>query len=581
MKYRLKTIIAIFAGVLYLIVFSSAHAATLFLTPVNSEIGVGEKLTIELRVDSEGVSFNAAQAVISFPKGTLQVVSLDKSDSAFSFWLEDPKFSNTDGTISFTGGTPYGVSGGSIQILRIVFAPKGSGAGKILVNEAAITASDGSGTNILSKMIDAVVTIVPSRVTSTPKIPPPTTIIREPVPASGLPVKPNIKVALYPNETEWYNLSGQFTANWNLPSDIFGISTAINKQPNFTPTESSEGLFESKTFDALGDGIQYLHARFQNNMGWGPITHYKIAVDTKPPLGFEANVLEGEKTDNPIPTLQFKTSDALSGLKEYQIRIGDSGNLIQIPVKNFTGSFKLPLQAPGKKKIFIKAVDFAGNSIEDSIDLEILPIASPTITFVPTEVFPEDEQGLVVKGTALPKVNVLIKVQKVSSGVKGEIVAENVARPDDRGNWEITLGNQPLRNGQYVVLAQNQDDRGALSLVVESKEIQVKSKPIIQIGIFQLGMGGAVLFLLFILIAGFASGVWFYKKRQAKLAMRVEFTESEVTKIFRLIAEDVKRLSDSLETLTKSDDEYSIKRLRENIAKMESYLKKGVEKIKK
>lgn len=584
MKHQFKKIIAVSAVFIAWGIFFSAHAATLSLIPSSFEVGVGEKFVIEARVDSEGVSFNAAQATIRFPKDTLEVVGVDKTSSSFSFWLEEPTFSNTEGTISFTGGTPYGVSGDAVQVLKIEFRAKGSGSGTFTLTEAAISAADGSGTNILSKTNDAVFAVVPARITpkvpEPQKIPEPEQIVRRPLPSGKLPIKPTINISLYPQENRWYNVVGQFTARWDLPLDISGINTALNKNPNFIPPERSEGLFDNKTFGLPQDGIWYLHIRFQNNLGWGPTAHYRIAVDTQPPLGFEINILEGETTGNPAPTLQFTTSDTLSGLKEYLVRIGD-GDLIHITPSDFAGSFKLPLQGPGKQKVLVKAVDQADNGIENSLDIEILPIASPVITFTPRELFSEDEQGLVVKGTALPDINVLLKIQKVLRKGRGEIVGNGTVRSDDKGNWEFTFGEQPLRNGRYVVLAQNQDQRGALSLIVDSQEIRVKSKPIIQIGPLQLGKGGAALLLLIILIAGFGGGVWFYKERQEKLAMRVSFTESEITKIFQLIRVDVERFSKARETPTTGDDEYAMKRLQENIQKMETYLKKGIEKIKK
>jgi len=588
MKYQFKTIIAILAGVIAFGIFSLAHAATLSLTPVSSEIGVGEKMTVELRIDSEGVSLNAAQAVVRFPKDTLEVTALDKTESAFSFWLEEPQFSNTEGVISFTAGTPYGVSGGAVKILKIEFRAKGTGSGTLSLTEAAITAADGSGTNILSKINDAVISVVPQRIIPKvpesqvsepqPKIPEPEQIVRKAVPSEKLPSKPILKIPLYPEENRWYNLVAQFMVSWDLPLDISGVNIVLNKYPRSIPPEQSEGLFDNKTFGALQDGIWYLHVRFQNNIGWGSTTHYKIAVDTQPPLGFKVNIIEGEKTDNPTPTLQFKTSDALSGLKEYQIRIGD-GDFIQIAIKDFTGSFKFPLQAPGKKRVVVKAVDLAENSVEDSVDIEILPIASPTITFVTNELFSDEERDLAVKGTALPDINVLLKVQKVLRKGRGEIVAEGTVHPDDKGNWELTFGNQLLRNGKYVVLAQSQDARGALSLMVESQEIRVKSKPIIQIGKFQLGMGGALIVLLIVIAGGFGGGVWFYKKRQEKLALRLLVVKTDMAKVFKLIQDDIEKLQQAMRTPTEADDEFIIKRLQENIKKMEGYLKKEIEKL--
>ncbi|MFA6339088.1 MAG: cohesin domain-containing protein [Candidatus Paceibacterota bacterium] len=578
MKYQFKTILAILVAVFTFGIFSVANAATLSLTPVSSDVGIGEKITINVRIDSEGVGINAAQATIRFPKDILEVVSLDKTSSAFSFWLDEPTFSNTDGVITFTGGTPYGVSGSAVKVLNIEFKAKGNGNGTVSLLETAVTASDGSGTNVLSKTNDAVITVSSQRVV--PKVPEPQQIVRTPVASEKLPSKPNLKVSLYPDETSWYNIVGQFTASWDLPLDISGINTVVNKNPSFIPGEQSEGLFNNKTFDALSDGISYLHVRFKNNVGWGPTAHYRLAVDTVSPAGFDLSIIEGNQTDNPTPTLQFKTSDARSGLKEYQVRVG-SGDLIKIPVAGFKGSFKLPLQVPGKQKVFVKAVDQADNGIESSVDMEILPIASPAITFVPSQIFSEDEQGVVVKGTALPNINVLLKLQKVANNNQGEVIANGSTKSDEKGNWEFTFGQQPLRNGQYVVIAQSQDDRGALSLAVESSKINVKSKPIIQIGAFQLGMGGAIILLLLLLVGGFGGGVWFYRKRQAKLNMRVDFTESETSKIFNLISDDVKKLSDAFKTPTEGDDEYALGKLQENIKKMGAYIKKGINKIKK
>lgn len=581
MKIKLFIFTLFVAAFILLAFSSSAEAATVFLAPPSSEIAIGEKLTMALKIDSEGESLNAAQAVLRFPKDALEVVSLDKTDSIFSFWLEEPNFSNSDGIISFIGGTPYGVSGSSVHVLKIVFTAKHSGSGIITLSDAAITASDGSGTNILSKTVDAAFAILAKKETPPVPVPAPTQetipapvpIVRKPVPTGKLPIEPVLNIPLYPEKTKWSNLATQFNVGWDLPLDVTGVATALNKEPNFAPTKS-EGLFDNKTFAALLDGVWHLHVRFRNNVGWGPATHYRLAVDTEPPPGFEIAIIEGEATDNPAPTLQFKTSDALSDLKEYQIRIGN-GDLIKIPAADFDGIFQLPLQPPGERLITVKAVDQADNGIENSIILATIPIASPSITFVTKELFSDEEKGLTVKGASLPNINILLRVYQ-----KEALIADSVAHTDEKGNWEFTF-DQLFRNGTYKTTAQSQDARGALSLVVESRPTKVKSKPIVQISILQLGKGGVAVLLLLILIVSFGGGALFYKKRQDKLTLRVEFTESEITKIFKIIKADVEKLLETFKTPTTGDDEYAQKQLRENIAKMELYLKKGIEKIKK
>ena len=559
----------------------AASAATLFISPPSAEVGTGDKLTLDIKIDSEGVGLNAAQAVIRFPNDILEATGLDKTGSAFSFWLEEPNFSNADGVISFIGGIPYGVTGGSIQVLKVTFTAKGTGSGSLTVSDAAVTASDGSGTNILSKTVSASFMVVPKKVvppTPVPApvevVPPPVEIVRKPVPTGKLPVKPALNIQLYPDETRWYNLTSVFNVAWELPLDVTGITTALNNQPNYVPPKKSEGLFENKAFPSLADGVQYLHVHFQNNVGWGPAAHYRLAVDTQPPLPFDISVIEGESSDSPTPTLQFGTNDALSGLKEYQIRIGD-GELIKVSAADYTGIYALPILTPGKRQVIVKAVDNAENGIEDSITIETLPIASPIITFVTQELFSEETRGLNVKGTSLPDIKILFQLYTGEA-----LIAEGATSGDEMGNWEFTF-DQPLRNGDYKVTAQSRDARGALSLVVDSPSIKVKSKPIIQIGPLQLGRGGAIGLLLFVLLAGFGGGVWFYKKRQKKLALRVSFAEAEITKIFQLLKADAERLLKARETPTAGNDVYAIQRLQENIQKMENYIKKGVEKIKK
>jgi len=436
----------------------------------------------------------------------------------------------------------------------------------------------------LSKMQDAVITVVPQRVIPNvpnpqQKVPEPEQIIRKPVPSEQLPGAPVLNIPLYPEENLWYNSVSLFTTNWDLPLDISGVSTALNNNPNAVPPERSEGLFDAKTFGALEDGKWYLHVRFKNDIGWGTTTtHRTIAIDTQPPLGFDVQVLEGELTDHPAPTLQFTTSDALSGLKEYQIQIND-GDFIRIPVADFSGSFTLPLQTPGEKRISVKAVDLAENSIENHVDIEILPIDPPTITFVTEELFSDEKQGLTVQGTALPDTDVLLEVQNVLREGRGEVVAKNTARSNEMGNWEFTF-NQPFRNGQYIVSAQSRDARGALSLIVESPVVLVKAKPIIHIGALHLGKVGALIVLLLVIAGGFGGGIWFNTKRQNKRALRLMIVKTDMAKVFQLILNDIKRLQMAIDIPNKPKEEFTIKKLKETIKKMEGYLKKEMDRLK-
>ncbi len=341
----------------------SVSAATLYLSSDKEVLSIGETFEAVVKIDSEDASINACQVTLQFPKDILEAEKIGKTDSVFNFWLEEPAFSNDNGTVTFIGGSNFGSSGKSLKILTISFKVKGSGQIKLVFTDGAITASDGSGTNVLSTMLGLELTSAAKTGVAKiePKqIPPPTQIMRQAETSQGLPAKPSVKVPLYPDSEKWYNSTANFIAQWDLPADVSDVDTGLDKNVSFSG-QTSEGLFESKVFPAIKeDGVWYLHVRFENNVGWGQALNYRLAVDTAPPIGFEAISLEGESTDNPAPTLQFKTSDALSGLKEYQVQIGD-GEAIKILAADFSGSFQLPLQSPGKRRIAVKAVDEADN----------------------------------------------------------------------------------------------------------------------------------------------------------------------------------------------------------------------------
>lgn len=536
---------------------NTAEAATLFFTPGTGEYGIGKEIAVDLKIDSSDTGINAGQATIRYPKDILEVKSVDKTDSAFGFWLEEPAFSNADGAITFVGGTPYGISGASIQVLHIIFVAKTAGTGTLSFADSAVTASDGSGTNVLSKTQEAAFTV--SLATIAPVITPPKQIKREPVAPSGFPVKPALNVPLYGSTTLWYNQSSVFTASWDLPRDISDVATALNKQPNFAP-EKSEGLFDSKMFQALSDGVWYLHVRFKNDIGWGPTNHYRIAVDTKTPLPFEVTSTESESSDDPNPTFQFNASDALSGIREYRARAGTE-NWIIISAKDFKGSFALPIGNLGKYHVTIQAVDNAGNSIESGIDHETTAIASPTFTFVTEKLFSEEAQGLSLKGTALPSTEILLALKSGSTVISSSTLPVNA-----QGNWEYTFGD-PLRNGSYTASIQNRDARGALSIAVDSPTIQVSGK-----------YTNSILATILALVGALFAGMWYYRKRNKQISLRVGVAQSDASKVFKMIETDIEKLNNARSTPTTADDEFLAKKLAENVKKMGGYIKDEIDR---
>jgi hypothetical protein len=131
----------LFALIAFLASFpAAAEAATMFLVPKTETVSIGDEWEVDLRIDSEDVGFNAAQAAIRFSKDLLEITKLDRSRSIFNIWLEDPIFSNEEGTISFIGGSTAGYSGKSLLVLKIIFKVKGTGVAEIIFSDGAVTA---------------------------------------------------------------------------------------------------------------------------------------------------------------------------------------------------------------------------------------------------------------------------------------------------------------------------------------------------------------------------------------------------------------------------------------------------------
>ncbi|MEK7123383.1 MAG: cohesin domain-containing protein, partial [Patescibacteria group bacterium] len=398
MKKSHKTILFLLTAGFSLFLFGNeVLAAKFYALPQSGNYGIGAAFSVDVKIDSEGDGVNAAQAAISFNKDVLQIESVDKTGSVFSFWAEAPVYSNSDGNLTFIGGTINGVSGSTLQVLKIKFKSKIAGEGTVAFDDGAITIDDGTGANILTEMTGAnfrisLTGIVPKAPPEAPgaipqiplpgePIPPPVLIERVPTPAEGLPVAPAVNISIYPDPNKWYDIITPFLATWTLPEDITDVATAINANPNYKPSKS-EKLFDAKIFDVLPEGVLYLHVRFKNKLGWGEVAHYRLAIDTTPPTAFTIESSDGFKTDNPAPIITFETSDGLSGLNYYSIKIGAAEAF-----ESKTGKIKIPLQSPGVRKIIVRAVDVAGNAVSSSIDMETLPIESPAIAFAAEKVF--------------------------------------------------------------------------------------------------------------------------------------------------------------------------------------------------
>jgi len=458
-----RVITSLFVAAIIWLTPLASQAATLGIIGSGGPLSVGSEYEVLVHIDSEDVGVNAAQATVKFNQSVVSVKSIDKTGSVFNFWLLEPTYDNTSGKIEFIGGSSDGVSGKSLLVLRIVFTVKGAGQTHLTFDDAAVTASDGNGTNVLTVATGLDANSVNKAVFVEAK---PILIERKPEVAKALPAKPAISVPLYPDPTAWYSVASNFVARWDIPADVGSVSAVINRTPNTLSTDT-EGLYDNKTFrPLLDDGIWYLHVRFKNSVGWGDAVHYRIALDITPPSSLRITNESTAKSQDPRVTFSMNAGDQLSGIEGYYVRI-DHGNAVRAEGGKFTTE---PL-GPGKHAITAIARDNAKNEAHTTSEVEISALPSPVILSIRKDLY-AGEGGIPVSGTALPGSLVILSVRNQN----GDSVHEAQATTLENGTWSLSI-EDPLRFGKYSVDAMVQDAQGGVSEPSALMPIEVKERP--------------------------------------------------------------------------------------------------------
>ncbi len=375
---RAFALLVLLFGASSFVVPNDVFAADFSLTPSTGSVAVGSKLSVKVTIDAGSDSVNAADGTLSFDPTLLSVDSISKDGSSFSLWTADPSFSNTDGTVSFSGGTPTAFSN-SGKVLTIVFKGKAIGSADVTFSKGSILAADGKGTDVYKNGNKGTFSV-----TAASAAPPPVTtpVADTQVSASdstgdgATPIEPIVTSPTYPKPDTWYGTStAVFT--WQLTSDVTAVRTLLSDKDNDTPKVTlAGGATTTQTVTGIKDGISYYYVQAKNDYGWGDIGKIKVQVDTTPPLTFDIAYQEPGSDGGP-PKLAFKTDDALSGMDHYVLAVGTS-TPITINVKDIPdGTYPVPPQGGGQQHVVVRAYDKAGNMTEVAKDLTLPFVAKP------------------------------------------------------------------------------------------------------------------------------------------------------------------------------------------------------------
>ena len=352
----------------------------------------------------------------------------------------------------------------------------------------------------------------------------------------GTPAAPIVYSLTHPDPEKWYSNNAPEFA-WNLPSDVTGVSIYLSKSSASNPGSLPDGLFSSKSYKDIEDGIWYFHIKARNSFGWGPIAHRKVLIDTEKPQLFETKIDNGGDSTNPTPIIHFKAVDYISGIEYYEVKIGEEQDVIPVKVAGTVVSnpYEMPPQSPGKHTIIIKAVDAANNETLSALDVTIESLEAPVITEIPKII--EIGNALTIKGTSLyPEGAITVFVKKEGE----EPVAKDI-KTDSHGNWTFVY-EKSLDKGTYQVWLEITDSRGAKSYPTEKITIASVLPALIKFGEVAIDYLTIIITLIALIVfltmiiaySWYRISLW-----RKKLRKETKEIEENVVKAFRSLHEEV------------------------------------------
>jgi hypothetical protein len=286
--------------ILALLIFpKSILASSLSLSPSSGTFSVGSTFNVSVVLDTKGKSINALKVLLSFPPDKLQIVSPSTGKSIVGVWASPPKFDNSKGTMVLEGGVPGGIVASSGIVTNITFRVKSTGEALLrFKDESEVFLDDGLATPDLSQASNAVYQF---------RLPP--------------PQGPIVVSETHPDQSLWYQSRNAVLHFTNEAGSVEGFSFILNDDPVSEPDNISEGPRKSVAYNDLDDGVHYFHIKSLRDGLWGGTTHFAINIDSTPPSPFPVTLLPSSRTASTSPVAQFATTDQLSGVDFYEIKI--------------------------------------------------------------------------------------------------------------------------------------------------------------------------------------------------------------------------------------------------------------------
>lgn len=336
-----------------------AHAkegASLFIQPQTGTFPVGSTFSVSVFINTNGKAINTVEADLKFDPNKLQITSPTSDTSFFRIWLGMPTYSNSEGTINLKGGIPDpGIITSNGLITTINFRVKSTGSTAItFTDKSKVLANDGQATDILINKTGTVVNLI---------LPP--------------PAGPAVSSPTHPDQSSWSRNNSPLLV-WNKDIDVSGFSYALNKEAISSLDDIIDGSQSKVKYENLAGGVWFFHIKaYSEGSGWGGTSDYQILIDKIPPADFSSVIEPRARTTMRRPLISFITTDDISGIDHYEIKIVPVGKAEINPKQNsFFIEAENPFAPPsldlGAYDVIVRAYDKAGNVRESVKMLKIV-----------------------------------------------------------------------------------------------------------------------------------------------------------------------------------------------------------------
>ncbi len=354
MKNNFQLLILIIVAVFFPLV-GQAAGASLYFSPSSGSFFVGSTFDVSIFTNTNGEDINAVEVDLKFDPTKLQIASPTVGKSFIEIWVAQPAYSNTQGIMSFIGGSPSpGINTSAGLISTITFRVVAPGETSVIfLDSCKILRNDSDGTGILTSKSRGVYNLLL-------------------LPPEG----PAVFSLTHSDANKWHKNNNP-TFSWEKEGGVTDFSYSFNHEPGDIPDDVLEGSHSLVSYSDVEDGIWYFHIKAKKAEVWGGTSHFVAQIDSTAPAVFEPVVDPAVKTAIKQPIVSFITTDAFSGIDHYEFKYIDitkdkkekiSGFFIEVVTP-----YCLPILEEGRYLVVVRAYDKAGNWQEGTVKIQIFP----------------------------------------------------------------------------------------------------------------------------------------------------------------------------------------------------------------